>query len=254
MKKILALIVLLNGAIFAKDIVLKVGASPVPHAQILEFIKPALKKEGIDLKVVTYSDYVIPNIALNDGSIDANFFQHIPYLKRQIKDRGFNLTSVGPIHLEPLAVYSKKIKNLADLKSKATIALPNDPSNLARALILLDKNGVIKLKDPSNLSAKQSDIISNPKKLKIRPLEAALVPKVLQDVDAGIVNGNYALQNHLSHPIAIESKDSPYANVLVVKKGREKDSAIQVLYHALRSDAVKKFVEDKYKGEVIPAF
>lgn len=254
MKKIILLTALLFGAVFAKDVVLKVGASAVPHAQILDFVKPALKKEGIDLKVVVYSDYVIPNVALNDGSIDANFFQHVPYLKRQIKDRGFELVSVGPVHLEPLAVYSQKVKSLSDLKNKATIALPNDPSNLARALILLDKHGVLKLKDASNLSAKQSDIVSNPKKVKIRPLEAALVPKVLGDVDAGIVNGNYALQNHLKNPIAVESKDSPYANVLVVKEGREKDKAISALYDALRSDEVKKFIEDKYKGEVIPAF
>ena len=233
---------------------LKVGATPIPHAQILEFVKPLLAKEGIKLEIIAYTDYVTPNIALQDGSIDANFFQHLPYLEKSNKDRGFNLISAGKVHIEPLSLFSNKIKNLKELKEKSIIAIPNDPSNLARALILLHNQGLITLKDPSNLTATQQDILKNPKKLVIKPLEAALLPRVLDDVSIAIINGNYALQAKLKNPLAQEGKESPYANIIAVKKGNEESPKIKALIKALQSKETKAFIDKTYEGEVVPAF
>ncbi|MDU7692744.1 MAG: MetQ/NlpA family ABC transporter substrate-binding protein [Helicobacter sp.] len=237
-----------------KESVLTVGASPVPHAEILEFVKPTLAKEGIDLKIIGYTDYITPNVALDDGSIDANYFQHIPYMNNQIKDRGYNIVSVGAVHVEPLLVFSSKLKSVNDIKQNGTIAIPNDPSNLARSLILFHNAGLIKLKDIKNLASTEKDIVENPKNIKFRPVEAALLPKLLKDADIVVVNGNYALQAGLTDPILVEGKDSPYANVVAVKKGNENDPRIKALVKALQSDAVRQFIKDKYKGLVVPAF
>lgn len=235
---------------------LKVGATPVPHAAILKSVVPTLEKKGVKLKVVEFTDYVTPNLALADKSLDANFMQHLPYLQKINKDRKLNLVSVAQVHVEPLGIYSKKLQNLSDLQNGATIAIPSDPTNGARALILLHNNGVITLKDPKNLTATLRDIKKNPKKLKIMSAEAALLPKMLDDVAFAIINGNFAMQNGLSgkDAIALEDARSPYANILVVRAGDENKADIIELKKALQSPEVKKFIEDTYKGEVVPAF
>lgn len=256
MKKIFSLIVgCLFGVLGAVE--LKVGASAVPHAQILEVVKDDLAKQGVELKIIVFSDYVTPNLALNDGALDANYFQHKPYLEKMISDRGLKLKSVAPIHIEPLGIYSKRFKSVASLKKHARVAIPNDPTNQARALILLHNNGVIKLKDPSNLSATPMDIIDNPKKIKIIQIEAPLLPRMLGDVDAAVINGNYALQSGLSHldALALEDKRSPYANIIVTRIDvGDKQEAIDKLIKALQTQEVKDFMEKQYRGEVIPVF
>ena len=237
-------------------VVIKVGATPNPHARILENIKDDLKNEGIDLQIVEFSDYVLPNIALNDGELDANFHQHQPYLDKLAEDKKLDLKSIAKIHIEPLGLYSKKIKEISELKNGATIALPNDPSNGGRALILLNDNGIIKLKDASNLYATEMDIAQNPKKLKIKPVDTAMLPKIVGDVDAAIINGNYALQAGMSakEAILLEDSRSPYANILVVRSADIENPNLLKLKNALTSDKTKRFLEETYKGEVVPAF
>lgn len=234
----------------------KVGATPVPHAAILKSIVPMLDKKGVQLKIVEFTDYVTPNLALADKSLDANFMQHLPYLQKINKDKNLNLVSVAQVHVEPLGTYSKKLKKLDELQSGAKIAIPSDPTNGARALILLHNNGVITLKDPKNLTATLRDIKKNPKKLKIMTADAALLPKMLDDVAFAVINGNFAMQNGLSNKdtIAVEDARSPYANILVVRAGDENKPDIIELKKALQSPEVKKFIEDTYKGEVVPAF
>lgn len=239
--------------------VLKVGATPVPHAEILEFIKPALQKEGIDLQIVNYTDYVRPNQDLDTGDIDANFFQHTPYLESFNKDHNLNNVAIAKVHIEPMGIYSDKIEKLDDLKNGDTIAIPNDPSNGGRALALLAKTGIITLKDGVGIMGTVNDIKDNPKQLKITPLDAPQLPRVLQDpkISAAVINTNYALEgglNPLNDSIVMEDKDSPYANILVVKDSRKDDPALQKLAKALTSPEVKKFIEDKYKGSIVPAF
>ncbi|PAF46630.1 methionine ABC transporter substrate-binding protein [Helicobacter sp. 12S02634-8] len=254
MKKLIFVCLIALSAMYAE--VLKVGATPIPHAQILKEIIPDLKKEGIDLQVVEFTDYVTPNLALADKSLDANFMQHQPYLDQINKDRHLHLVSIAKIHIEPLGFYSKKIKSIGALKNGATIAIPNDPSNGGRALILLDKQGLIKLKDPSNLYATEFDIIANPKKLKIKSLDAAMLAKSLDDLDGAIINTNYALQAGLKTKDALfsEGKDSPYANILVVREGDANKPSILKLKKALQSQKVKDFILKTYQGEIIPAF
>lgn len=237
-------------------IVIKVGATPNPHARILENIKDDLKSEGVDLQIVEFSDYVLPNISLNDGELDANFHQHQPYLDKLAEDKKLDLKSIAKIHIEPLGLYSKKIKEISELKNGATIAIPNDPSNGGRALILLNDNGIIKLKDASNLYATEIDIVENPKKLKIKPVDTAMLPKIVGDVDAAIINGNYALQAGMSakEAILLEDSRSPYANILVVRSSDIENPNLLKLKKALTSDKTKKFLEETYKGEVVPAF
>lgn len=237
-------------------VVIKVGATPNPHARILENIKDDLKSEGINLQIVEFSDYVLPNISLNDGELDANFHQHQPYLDKLAEDKKLDLKSIAKIHIEPLGLYSKKIKEISELKNGATIAIPNDPSNGGRALILLNDNGIIKLKDASNLYATEIDIAENPKKLKIKPVDTAMLPKIVGDVDATIINGNYALQAGMSakEAILLEDSRSPYANILVVRSSDIENPNLLKLKKALTSDKTKKFLEETYKGEVVPAF
>ena len=266
MKKIIATVLgaaLALSAVTAQT-VLKVGATPSPHAEILNLVKDDLKAQGIDLKVVEFTDYVTPNEALNSGDIDANYFQHLPYLESFNKDRNFNLVNAGGIHIEPLAIYSgtkkgaKKYAKLADLKAKATIAIPNDPTNEGRALLLLQSAGLITLKANAGLTATPKDIASNPKKLKFKEVEAASLPRVLTDVDAAVINGNYALDAGLSASkdgLFVEGADSPYVNIVAVKKGKESDPAIQALVNALKSDKVKNWIKTKYpNGDVVAVF
>ena len=236
--------------------VIKIGATRNPHARILENIKDDLRSDGIDLQIIEFSDYVLPNLSLDDGSIDANFHQHQPYLDRMIEDKKLKIESIAKVHIEPLGFYSKKYKSIDSIKNGATIAIPNDPSNGGRALILLHNNGIIKLKDVNNLYATELDIIENPKNIKIKQVEAAILPKVFGDVDGAIINGNYALQAKLSTKDAVflEDSRSPYANILVVRSGDINDPRLLKLKEKLLSPKTKQFIEEQYKGEIVSAF
>lgn len=240
-----------------KATVIKVGATPIPHAELLNFVKPILEKQNIKLEVIEFQDYVQPNTALVDKELDANFFQHQPYLDSFNKERGQNLLSVGSVHVEPLGLYSKNIKNINELKDGAVIAIPNDPSNASRALLLLQANGLLKLKDGGSITSTEKDIVENPKNLKIELAEAAQLPRVLEDVSAAVINTNYALPanlNPVKDALIIEGKESPYANNVVVRSGDQDRDEIKKLVEALNSPEVKKFIEDKYQGAVVPAF
>ncbi|CUU40819.1 MetQ/NlpA family ABC transporter substrate-binding protein [Helicobacter typhlonius] len=237
-------------------VILKVGATPVPHAEILEVIKSDLEKEGIDLQIVQFTDYVTPNSALNDGSLDANFHQHKPFLDSLKSDRGYTLEPIANIHIEPIGLYASKFKNIDELPNGAVVAIPNDPSNGGRALLLLEAENLIKLADSANLQATELDIVENPKELKIKPVEAALLPRTLDDVDAAVINGNYALQAGLSsaNALILEGAQSPYANILVVQSTRVNDENLQKLKKALQSQKVKDFIQQHYQGEIVPVF
>ncbi len=216
-----------------------------------------LAKEGVDLQVVEFTDYVKPNLSLNDKEIDANFFQHKPYLDKFCKDRNLSLVSVGTVHIEPMGVYSKKIKDLKELKDGAKVAIPNDPTNGGRALAILEKAGLLKLKEGVGVLATANDIVDNPRNLQITEAEAAMLPRTLDDVDIAVINSNFAMEaklNPTKDALFIEAKDSPYANIVAVRKGDENRPEIQKLMKALNSPEVKKFIEDKYKGAIIPAF
>jgi len=259
MKKYLGLSLLLAFAAPASAGELSVAATPVPHAQILEFVKPMLAEQGVNLNIRVFTDYVQPNLQVAQDNIDANFFQHQPYLDEFNKSRGTDLISIAKIHIEPFAAYSLKIKDLSDLPQDASVAIPNDATNGGRALLLLDKAGVIRLKDNSNIAATPRDIVDNPKNIKVRELEAATLPRVLNQVDLALINTNYALEaglNPLTDALAIEGSDSPYVNILVVSnKGKAKDSDdMQALVKALTSIDTKLFIEREYKGAVIPVF
>ncbi|MBE6104876.1 MetQ/NlpA family ABC transporter substrate-binding protein [Anaerovibrio lipolyticus] len=237
---------------------LKVGATSVPHAEILEQIKDDLAKDGIKLEIVEYSDYVQPNLNLNDKELDANYFQHSPYLEDFVKQHPeVKLVSAGGIHIEPMGVYSKKVKNLKELKDGASISIPNDPTNGGRALALLAKAGVITLKDGVGVTATIRDITSNPKNIKFQELEPAQVPRTLDDVDAAVINSNFAMQvqlNPVKDNIFIEDSTSPYVNIVAVRTGDENRPEIQALMKALKSEKVKKFIAEKYNGAVVAAF
>lgn len=240
-----------------KKVVLKVGATPVPHAEILNEIKPLLAKDGIDLQIIEFTDYVKPNLSLNDKEIDANFFQHEPYLKKFAADRKLDLVNLVAVHIEPMGVYSKKLKDIKSVPDGAKVAIPNDPTNGGRALNILAKAGLIKLKDGVGISVTVGDIVENPKNLKITEAEAAMLPRTLDDVDLAVINSNFAMEaklNPTKDALFIEPKDSPYANIVAVRKGDENRKEIQALKKALTSPEVKKFIEEKYKGAVIPAF
>ncbi len=254
MKKILLILLIFLGIIEAENIDIKVGATPVPAAEILEFAKPLLAKEGINLIVQSFTDYITPDIALNDGSSDANMYQHKPFLEKMNKDRGFDLVALKPIYIVPLGFYSKVYKNVESIKNGATIALPNDPTNYSRALILLHDNGLIKLKDSNNLNSSEFDIIENPKKLKFRQMEAAMLPKILNDIDGAVINANYALQAGMSinNALFYENDKSIYVNVFATKKGNENNPAILKIQEVLVGDEVKNFILKKYNGEIVP--
>lgn len=240
-----------------KEIVLKVGATPIPHAEILEEVKTILDKDNIKLEIIEFQDYVQPNTALADDELDANFFQHKPYLDNFNEERGLNLVSAAKVHLEPLGLYSKSIKDLSQLKDGDTIAIPDDATNNARALLLLQNKGIIKLKEGADITATEMDIVENPKNLKFHAIEAAQLPRVLEDVDCAVINTNFALPaglNPLKDAIIIEDGDSPYANILAVKDGDENRDEIQKLIKALNSPEIKSFIEEKYQGSIIPAF
>lgn len=244
-------------SVFAETKLL-VGASADPHAKILELVKDDLKEQGINLEIKIFTDYVIPNEALESGDIDANFFQHIPYLEETNRQKKFHLVNAGGIHVEPFAVYSSKIKSLKDLKKNSVVAIPNDPTNEGRALLLLQDAGLITLKPNVGLTATERDIKDNPLKLKFRPIEAVTLPRTLKDVTIAVINGNYALDAGLSAKkdgLYIEGSSSPYVNVVAVKSGNENSPAIKALVAALQSDEVKNWIQTTYpNGDVVPAF
>lgn len=234
---------------------LTVGATPEPHATLLNLVVDDLAREGITLKVVEFTDYVTPNEALESGEIDANYFQHIPYLESFNKERGYHLVNAGGIHVEPFALYSRKYGSIEELPEKASIAIPNDPTNEGRALLLLESAGLLTLNDGVGLEATVLDIRDNAKKLKFREIEAASLPRVLEDVDGAVINGNYAIPAGLiatKDGLLVEGADSPYVNVVAVKEGRENDAKIQALVKALKSRKVQDYVASHYPhGEVI---
>ncbi|MDY4475111.1 MetQ/NlpA family ABC transporter substrate-binding protein [Mitsuokella sp.] len=237
---------------------LKVGATSVPHAEILEAAKPLLEKEGITLDIVEFNDYVQPNLALNDKELDANYFQHEPYLKNFMDEhKDVKLVNAGGVHIEPMGIYSKKVKDLKDLKDGATISIPNDPTNGGRALLLLQKAGLLKLKDGVNEKATLQDIAENTKNFKFQEVEAAQVPRTLDDVDAAVINSNFAMQIQLDptkDALFIEDSTSPYVNIVAVRAGDENRPEIQALIKVLHSQEIKDFINNKYKGAVVPAF
>ncbi|AIW88647.1 MULTISPECIES: MetQ/NlpA family ABC transporter substrate-binding protein [unclassified Treponema] len=238
--------------------ILTVAASPEPHKALLELVTEDLAKENITLKVTEFTDYVTPNDAVETGEQFANFFQHVPYMDTFNKEHGYHLVSVGTVHIEPLALYSKKYGNLSEFKSGDTIAIPNDPTNEARALLLLESAHIITLREGAGLAATPQDITANPYNLQFKEIEAATLPRVLADVQGAVINGNYAIPAGLSAAkdgLLVEGKDSPYANVISVKQGNENDPRIKALIKALQSDKVRKYITEKYpNGEVVAAF
>lgn len=255
---VLGAVAVLGGCAKKDSGVLAVGATPEPHAAMLNLVAEDLAKEGIALKVVEFTDYVTPNEAVESGQIDANFFQHVPYMESFNKDKGFHLVSVGGTHVEPLALYSKKHASLEAFPEGATIAIPNDPTNEGRALLLLQSAGLIALDSAAGLTATPVNVTANAKKFKFREIEAASLPRVLEDVDGAVINGNYALPAGLAankDGLLVEGADSPYVNIVTVKAGRESDPRIQALMKALNSDKVREWIKVKYpNGDVVAAF
>ena len=239
---------------------IKVGASVTPHAEILAQVKDVLKEQGYDLQIVEYNDYVLPNTALEDGDLDANFFQHQPYLDDFNKENNTHLVSVAAVHFEPFGLYAGKTASLDDLQDGATVAVPNDTTNEARALLLLEAQGLIKLKDDAGLQATVLDIVENPKNLQIQEIEAAQIVRSLPDVDIAAINGNYAKEGGLdvADAIAVEASDSlaadTYANVIAVKEGNENSAKTQALVNAVLSDDVKNYIKETYGNAVVPVF
>ena len=237
-----------------------VGASPSPHAEILNAVKDELAAAGFELKVVEYNDYVQPNVALSEGDLDANYFQHKPYLDNYNQENGTDLVSAAAIHFEPMGIYAGKSSDIKNVPDGAKIAVPSDATNEARALLLLQDQGVLKLKDGAGLEATKNDIAENPHKVELVEVEAASVPRTLQDSDFGVINGNYALSAGLDTTATLASEDAnseaakTYANIVAVRNGDESNEKATALIKALTSDAAKKFIEDQYKGSVIPVF
>lgn len=236
---------------------LTIGVSPVPHADIINFVAPQLKDQGVDVKVVEFNDYVQPNLALADKSLDANFFQHKPYLDTFASEHKLNLSVLCAVHIEPMGVYAKKIKNIADTPNGTLVGIPNDPTNGGRALKVLENAGLIKVRPEAGVLATQIDITDNPRKLKFIEIEAAQLPRALDDVGLAVINSNFALSaglNPVKDAIAIEAKDSPYANIVAVRTGDEVREDLQKLKAALATPELREFLEKKFGGSVVPAF
>ena len=249
-----------SGDTTTETVTIKVGASPTPHAEILAQVKDTLAAEGVNLEIVEYTDYIQPNLAVEDSSLDANYFQHQPYLDDFNAENDTHIVSVAAIHYEPLGIYPGKISSIDELTDGSKIAVPNDTTNEARALLLLEANGVITLKEGVGMAATVLDITSYAKDIEIVEVAAEQVPRSLEDVDLGVINGNYALAAGLTgaDALATESSDSlaaeTYANVLCVKEGNENNEAIQKLVAALESDAVRDYINNTYQGVVVPKF
>lgn len=239
---------------------LTVGASPAPHAEILEAARSVLNEKGYDLDIVEYTDYVQPNLALDAGDLDANYFQHLPYLEQFCQERGTKLVSAAAIHYEPFGIYAGNAESLDAVPDGGRVAVPNDATNEARALLLLEANGLITLDEEAGINATKNDIVENPKNLEIFELEAAQIPRSLTDVDIAVINGNYAIDAglNIADALAVEDSESigatTYANVVAVQEGHESDPGITALVEALQSDEVKQYMEDTYQGAVVPLF
>ncbi|WP_138206521.1 MetQ/NlpA family ABC transporter substrate-binding protein [Haloimpatiens lingqiaonensis] len=232
-----------------------VGASPVPHREILEKAGELIKKQGYTLKIVEFTDYQTPNIALAEGQLDANFFQHVPFLNKTVEEKKLDLDYTVKVHIEPMGVYSNKLKDIKEIKDGAEIAVPNDPTNGSRALKVLQSAGLIKVKDGEVIS--KLDITENKKNLKITEVDAPQLPRILSDVDAAVINTNFAIEaklNPTKDALLLEDKDSPYANIIAVKKEDKNKEYIKVLSKVLTSPEIKKFIEEKYNGSIVPAF
>ncbi|MCO8576345.1 MetQ/NlpA family ABC transporter substrate-binding protein [Burkholderia multivorans] len=248
---------LFAGAQAAQAETIKVGVTGGPHAQIMEVVKKVAAKSGLDVRIVEFSDYVQPNAALAAGDLDANSYQHDPYLQAQVKDRGYKLIKVADTVTFPMGIYSKRVKSLAELKSGARVAIPNDPTNGGRALLLLQKQGVLKLRADAGLKATPLDIVDNPRKLKIVELDAAQIPRSLGDVDAAAINTNYAMEAGLKpkqDAIAIEGPNGPYANVIAIREADRNKLWVAKLVAAYHSPEVKQFIDGKFGGAVIAAW
>ena len=246
-----------EGGETAETVTLTVAASPTPHAVILEACIPLMEEKGYELVVNQYDDYVVPNTAVEDGDEDANYFQHIPYLDEFNETRGTHLVNVAGVHIEPMAIYAGKTASLEELPDGAVIGVPNDATNEGRALLLLEAQGLITLDDSSNLTATPINIVDNPKNLQFEEIEAKTLPSSLPDLDLAVINSNYALGaglNPTTDALAIESADSPYVNVLVVKEGNEDNAAVQALVEVLHSDTIRDFINEEFDGAVVPAF
>lgn len=252
------LLVLALGAVAgAQQATVTVGATAVPHAEILEFVKPYLAAEGIQLNIVEFSDYIQPNLALANGELDANYFQHIPYLEAFSADHRLDLTVLIGVHIEPIGLYSNRIASLDQLRNGATIAIPNDATNGGRALLLLQEAGLIKLADGVGIAATVFDIVDNPRNVRFQELEAAFLPRALADVDAAVINTNYAFEAGLvplRDALVIEGAESPYVNVVAVRTGDETDDVLVKLAEVLTRPEVRDFILEKYEGAVVPVF
>lgn len=240
-------------------VTIKIGASPAPHAEILESIKPILEEQGVILEIQEFTDYVLPNKALDAGDIDANYFQHLPFLEKFNEENGTDLISAAAIHFEPLGVYPGKTADVDALPEKASIAVPNDPTNEARALLLLEKLGLLTMKEDAGLESTPLDIVENPKNIDFEEVEAAQLPNVLPDVDVAVINGNYSVSAGIQDTVlTTEDKESEaaqkFANIIAVRAGDEERPEIQKLVAALQSEEVAKFISEKYNGTVIPVF
>ncbi|HPT83198.1 MAG TPA: MetQ/NlpA family ABC transporter substrate-binding protein [Limnochordia bacterium] len=236
---------------------LKVGATPVPHAEILEQVVPLLAKQGITLEVVEFTDYVRPNLALHDGDLDANFFQHVPYLEAFNQDAGTDLAAIAGIHVEPLGIFSGKYASLDELPARASIAIPNDATNGGRALLLLQAAGLIELDPEAGITPTVFDVTANKLQLRLVELEAAQLVRSLPDVAAAVINGNYALQaglNPVRDAIFLEGAESPYVNVLAVRAEDVDRADLKQLVEALLTEEIRQFILDKYQGAVVPVF
>ncbi len=235
----------------------KVSVTSVPHAEILEHIQPELLERGITLELTVADDYDVHNRSLAEKEVDANFFQHIPFLEEQIADFDYEIQEFGKIHIEPLGLYSKKFASLEDIPEGSTISLPNDPTNEARALALLHRNGLIEMTDLSNLKATIIDIKENPKNLKFEEVDASMLSRTLDDVDASVINTNFALAadlNPMEDALIIEDSDSPNVNILTIRIGDEDREELKILKEVLMSDSVRKFINEKYEGAIVPVF
>ncbi|MEB0205748.1 MetQ/NlpA family ABC transporter substrate-binding protein [Pseudomonas sp. CCC3.1] len=256
MKKLLALVAVVAAFSAQANEKLVVGATPVPHAEILEFVKPELAKEGVDLQIKVFNDFIQPNKQLSEKNIDANYYQYRPFLDEYNKTRGTDLVPVVGVHIEPFGAYSTKIKNIAELKDGASVAIPNDPVNAGRALVLLEEAKLITLKEPGNPQATTRDIVANPKHLNIRELEGAMLARSVNQVDLAFVFANYALEAGIdtNSALIVEKGKDLYIEFLVARPDNINDPGIQKLAKALNSDAVRQFILTRYKGQIVPGF
>lgn len=256
MKKLLALVAVVAAFSAQANEKLVVGATPVPHAEILEFVKPELAKEGVDLQIKVFNDFIQPNKQLSEKNIDANYYQYRPFLDEYNQSRGTHLVPVVGVHIEPFGAYSTKIKNISELKDGASVAIPNDPVNAGRALVLLEEAKLITLKEPGNPQATTRDIVANPKHLKIRELEGAMLARSVSQVDLAFVFANYALEAGIdtNSALIVEKGKDLYIEFLVARPDNINDPGIQKLAKALNSDAVRQFILTRYKGQIVPGF